>query len=150
MLESFALRVREFRLWAGNPSPGAAGCRETLTRLTALYSAALELPPFWDKSPSEDFKDSELDEKEVQRVVNAISQNLPIQFYWLMFEPHEQPPEEPVAASLSQEIGEIYSDVVEGLLVYESGGAEEALFEWGESFHTHWGRHAVSAIHAIH
>jgi hypothetical protein len=150
VLESFAQKVRDFRLWAENPSEGADGCREALAQLIGLYSSALELAPFWDNSLSEDWKDLETDEEEVNRIVSTISRNLPIQIYWLIFDPHAQPPEEPLATSFSDEIGEIYRDVVEGLLAYESGAARQALFQWGESFHTHWGRHAVSAMNAIH
>ena len=49
----------------------------------------------------------------------------------------------------ADDLADIYRDLKEGLELYEAGHVAEALWEWSQSFNTHWGRHASSALHAL-
>jgi hypothetical protein len=70
--------------------------------------------------------------------------------YGEVFNPLIVPPEEPVLGSLSDDITDIYRDVVTGLREYEAGRRTQALWEWGFGFQAHWGEHATGAIRALH
>ncbi|MDN7245549.1 DUF5063 domain-containing protein [Planococcus shenhongbingii] len=56
----------------------------------------------------------------------------------------------PVNGCLDDDITDIYSDIKNGLLLYEQGHDAEAVWEWKFSFEVHWGEHATSAIRALH
>ncbi len=60
------------------------------------------------------------------------------------------PPEEPVVGNLADDLSDIFNDVDRGLLAFEAGRREEAVWEWGFYLAHHWGDHATSAIRALH
>jgi hypothetical protein len=109
-----------------------------LRSLLELYSKALFLP-------------------EVETENNEVSAcDLPIpkidfgnyDLYWEVFDPYHF--EEPVGASLADDILDIYKDVKNGIILYEKNDHIEAVSEWKSSFDIHWGNHAVDAIRALH
>jgi hypothetical protein len=67
-----------------------------------------------------------------------------------MFDPLQDPPEEPVVGHTSDDIGDIYRDVARGLALFDSGRRDEAGWEWGFNFRIHWGEHATGAMRAFH
>ena len=67
-----------------------------------------------------------------------------------MFDPLPVPPEEPVVGSLTDDIADIYRDVIPGLREYELGRRAQAVWEWGFGLRHHWGEHATGAIRALH
>lgn len=75
---------------------------------------------------------------------------LPLDFYHEVFDPLPFPPEDPVVGSLSDDLADIYRDVVTGLRAYEAGRRAQAVWEWGFNLRAHWGEHATSAIRALH
>ncbi len=148
-VERFAAEAVAFREWAkqGTDS-GEIAARNALICITRLYLAALELPPAWseelaDQPDAEGVGDAEW------RVVYLAAGRLPLDYYGevnLLI----VPPEEPGIGSLSDDIADIYRDVVSGLVEFESGRRAEALWEWGFNFRHHWGAHATGAIRAVH
>jgi hypothetical protein len=68
--------------------------------------------------------------------------------YWEIFNPYVQ--EEPVAASLSDDISDIYQDVKRGIILYEQKDQTQAIWQWKFHFEIHWGNHAVDAVRALH
>ncbi|PWA11191.1 hypothetical protein DCC39_09460 [Pueribacillus theae] len=58
--------------------------------------------------------------------------------------------EEPVEASLSDDLLDIYIDVKRGILLYENRKYREAIWEWKLNFQIHWGNHTVDAMRALH
>lgn len=87
--------------------------------------------------------------EEWKHVRNRLSE-LPIDGYWFIFEPRTDSPEEPVFGTLSDDLGDIYRDVKEGLLLFELGKIDDAIWEWRFGFDTHWGRHLTRALYVIH
>jgi hypothetical protein len=75
---------------------------------------------------------------------------LPFQYYWELFHSVTKEPEEPVCGDLVDDLLDIYKDVKEGLLAFESGERVLAAWHWRNTFGFHWGRHATSAIKALH
>lgn len=109
-----------------------------LVSILDLYSKALYLPEI------EPVKDEVTDFDSSVPQINFNQYDL----YWEVFNPYQL--EKPVAASLSDDILEIYKDVKKGIHLYEKKEHLEAVWEWNFSFEVHWGSHAVDAIRALH
>ena len=149
-VERFAAEVAAFRQWVRDDSAtGEQAVRDALFRITRLYLAALELPPAWSDELT-DQPDAERVGEDEWRAVFADAGRLPFDRYGEVFEPSIIPPQEPVIASIADDIADIYRDVVSGLWAYQTGSKTQALWEWGFGFEQHWGKHATGAIRALH
>jgi hypothetical protein len=150
-IERFAGEARQFVSWIETirGSSGMIAARHARLRLAELYAAALALPllPVSD----DEGRDGSWrpDEAEVQAVRQAV-ETLPLDNYGQVLDPGEVPPEQAGVASLVDDIGDIYSDVVEGLRAYEAGLRQEAAWLWAFQFRAHWGSHALGALTALH
>jgi hypothetical protein len=69
--------------------------------------------------------------------------------FWATWDPFSGALEED-PLSLADALADIYRDLQQGLQLYDDGRFAEAAFEWSIGFWSHWGRHAVDAIRAIH
>lgn len=71
--------------------------------------------------------------------------------YREIFDPYSGLDEEPVIGSLSDDLGDIYVDLMEGLDAHDAGCVPgDAVFHWRFGFWTHWGEHATGALRALH
>lgn len=71
--------------------------------------------------------------------------------YWELFDPYEL--DEPVAASLTDDLLDIYHDLLPGLGLINAGRPEDiadAVWAWRFTFSIHWGNHLVDALRALH
>jgi hypothetical protein len=150
-VDGFAAEAARFRDWArdGRDS-GESAARNALIRTTALYLAALDLPPEWSEELADQLDANGIADDERRAVYHGIAARLPFTDYARVFEPFALPPEEPVVGSIGDDIASIYSDVVSGLLEYEADRKAQAVWEWGFNLRSHWGRHATNAIYALH
>jgi hypothetical protein len=59
---------------------------------------------------------------------------------------------EAIRGSLADDIADIYRDLKEGLVLKETcrSGPEDLIWQWRLSFYSHWGKHAIDALLAIH
>lgn len=73
----------------------------------------------------------------------------PVDVYWEMFDPYELT--EPVAGSLSDDVRDIYADLMRGLWLYDQPDVrwQAAVWEWRFNMAIHWGSHAVDALRAL-
>lgn len=78
------------------------------------------------------------------------SSGVAIWYYNAIVNPLVEPPETPVVMDLADDIADIYRDLSEGLALFDNGHTAAAQWELAFSFHGHWGRHAASAISALH
>jgi hypothetical protein len=150
-VERFAAEAVAFRAWAAHGTDtGEYAARNALLRITRLYLAALELPPAWSEELADEPDAEQVGDAEWGAVF-AASGRLPLNYYAEVFDPLPFPAEEPpVVGSLSDDIADIYRDVVSGLWAYEVGRRAAAVWEWGFGFRHHWGEHATGAIRALH
>jgi hypothetical protein len=148
-LDKFAREARLFCQWATGADGTAASVPAALIRVGALYNAALALPNPWTPGLSDQVADVELPDADL-RLVAERAATLPCQLYWEIFDPLQDPPEEPVIGHTSDDIDDIYRDVAAGLVLFDSGRRDEAGWEWGFNFRTHWGEHATGALRAFH
>ena len=121
--------------------------RQSLTR---LYLGALLLPAV--VAHGLDLPDR-VSHADWQQIETLISGRLATDLYWIVFQPITDHPNEPVAASLADDLADIWRDLVRGLraLNQDRPKYEGAVWwEWRFGFETHWGVHAVDALYALH
>jgi hypothetical protein len=144
----FAEAARAFCDWAEAP-PGkpSAEARRALGLLLRVYSAAIELrdPPRIDH----DLEGDSLSHEEWKSFYARFGA-LPFNYYGSVFDPLVMPPEQSVTGDLADDLADIYGDLREGLSLEHAGHLPEAVAAWTFSFQHHWGRHAASAINALH
>ncbi len=121
-----------------------------LTHLLGLYQLALQLP---DVEPESSHLPEEINYEKWNVVRKKIAGRLTRDYYWVVFEPfeHEQP--EPVCGSLSDDLADIWRDLKPGVAVIDCPtptSVSAFAWHWRFSFESHWGRHAASAITALH
>ena len=109
-----------------------------LVALLDLYSKALYLP---EVEPEND------EVTDIDISVPQINFNQ-YDLYWVVFNPYAI--EEPVGASLSDDILDIYKDLKKGIHLFEKNEQVEAIWIWKFGFEIHWGSHVVDAIRALH
>jgi len=111
-----------------------------------LYLAGLELPM---TEAITDLDAPTLSREEYWKIHKRFG-TLPFQYYWEVFNPNTEIAEEPVAGDLCEDFTDIYRDLKEGLFYWEKGQQQDAVFCWKFAFGVHWGRHATSALRALH
>jgi hypothetical protein len=147
-VHEFAKLVTVFREWVfHSKSDGSDAAMEAVKHLLDLYRAALELPM---SAPASGKKTPEVEHAEWRVVVQNIGKRLPVGYYGEIFNPLQVPSEEPVIGDVSDDIGDIYRDLVNGLLAYEQGEIDEAIWRWKFALRNHWGNHATSTIRTLH
>lgn len=121
---------------------------EALRRsLVTLVAAALELRPV--EPTDADHPLTEEIGKATARVVDSVRSALgAADRYWEVFDPRVR--EEPVAASLADDIGDIFRDLRTGLALHAEGHPADAIWHWRFTFEMHWGDHATDALRALH
>ena len=143
----------------------------SLKATLALYSAGLELPDVYPepgynpagecfeqhksmpirqrmKEDPELRKHAALYKETRDRIIGALGTDL---VYQQVFDPVRE--REPVAATLSDDLSDIYCDVVNGLLTvadHPDVVPPSVVWQWKFDLQSHWGRHATSAIYAMH
>jgi uncharacterized protein DUF5063 len=113
--------------------------------LVTLYGAALELIPA--DPPEEDAPP--VAHEEWRAVYDRVAARLGAPgAYWLVYDPFVE--EAPVLSQLADDVADIYRDIRAGLALLDRRPAEAPSWEWRSTFDSHWGRHAASAIYALH
>ena len=146
----FAMAAAAFRDWArGGTDTGEAAALAALRHITRLYLAGLELPAGpWEPGADDGLRVGDDEWNAVQVTAAA---RLPLDWYAVVCDPLTVPPEvEAGIGSLSDDIADIYRDVVVGLREYDAGRREPAVWQWKFWLARHWGQHATEAIAALH
>lgn len=136
----FVERAREFCRFVdelGTRSDRELELRELGVQLARLYAAGLALPEV-------DSDDVASEPEPVRPGLERLNVS-----YWLLFNPLEL--EEPVAATLADDVGDIYLDVARGLALFDDPTCWWRSAAWSWRFHMsiHWGNHATAALRAI-
>ncbi len=81
-------------------------------------------------------------------IVKAFA-DLPVATYTMMFAPLDVADEQPVQGALSDDLADIYLDLLDGFRYYEAGHVREAAWHWRFTYYSHWGRHLGHAQTAL-
>ena len=146
--DTFVSAAREFSDWCVSPAgTETEEARRALSHLVRLYTLALELQ-FPDEMDCD--RNGERADDATWKLVYRRAAALPFNYYSDVFDPQTVPSEEPEVGDLADDIADIYRDLSEGLDLSDAGLPSEAEWSFRHSFWTHWGRHASSAIKALH
>ncbi len=143
---AFAEVARGFCTWCESPSLGTNIEAIASGWLAKLYAAALLLPHTNSESSA---GLPELPEGPANRA----RQNLAAFngfYYKEFFDPNPTLTEEPVIGDVGDDLLDTYKDVRAGLVLFERGEPNEALWHWAFLHQVHWGRHAVGGLFALH
>jgi Domain of unknown function (DUF5063) len=147
-LQAFAAEARRYCAWAVSIEEGETGAATALRRIVDLYQAALGLPAASSEDTPGDLAEFGSDEQGVVRLACA---RLPLQYYSEQFDPLAMPStEDATIGDIADDIVDIFADVRKGLYYFDRGQFSDAAWEWSFGFQSHWGRHAVCAIRALH
>jgi hypothetical protein len=86
--------------------------QDCLAQLLRLYELALQLP---EVAPESDDLSEPIQHETWNAVRENIAKRLAPDFYWEVFEPHQQDPPEPIAGSLSDDLADIWRDLKPGV-----------------------------------
>ncbi len=121
--------------------------------LPLLYLKAVVLP-----SPApmmkDDFLDKSVTEEEYQQIFNAVLTKMgPYNDYLEVFTADMQHSGEPLTASVSENLADIYQDLKDFLMSYRTAVTEimnDALCELINNFKLYWGQRLVNVLRALH
>ncbi|MDA0242702.1 MAG: DUF5063 domain-containing protein [Chloroflexi bacterium] len=143
-LEKFNTAALAYCKWAeGDAKSPEQDVVEALRHLTKLYALALSLP---DIHGEEDALNLSVDD--FKHLVQRFS-NLPFELYAVCFNPLDLDKSH-VVGSISDDLADIWRDLYSGVNLYSAGHQSAAAWHWRFHFLSHWGRHVVSAISALH
>lgn len=142
----FAELARGYCTWCEGQSLGSDPELQAARWLAQLYAAALVLPQA--QSENEDGL-PDLPEAESARARSNLAPFLGW-YYRECFDPDPLLNEAPCMGDLGDDLLDIYKDIREGLVLFDAGDANEALWHWSFLHRIHWGRHAVGALFALH
>lgn len=148
-VDVFAVRARAFVAWCNSDHAGKNAAqiqRESLAQLSRLYAAALDLPDV-DFVPAPDPPEHS---QQARERLAANLRPLPFQYYWEVFTPTDHADQTPACGDLFDDFLDIVGDLSDGLWLYDAEHHAAAAFAWAQMFDAHWGRHAVSAMRALH
>jgi hypothetical protein len=117
--------------------------------LAGLYAAALNLPPPRDASGRWPPDVPALEEVQAASVMARL-RHFPLQFYWHACTSLVEQPGQMGTGDVTDDLGDIWRDIRPGLVAYDEGRPDEAVWQWRATFAAHWGAHVTGALTALH
>jgi len=122
------------------------------TNLLTLYQAAHKLP---DINPQDNIApEPDIASESLKKLIAFIAERLVDNRYYLhLFNPTDESDRDICYGDLLDDIGDIYKDLKQALLIFDIGtdaAKETAIWEFKFSFATHWGDHCINAIYGSH
>ena len=74
---------------------------------------------------------------------------LPLDTYFMMYNPTSDKTDKPVIGSLIDDFADIARDLRKGFAALRVGSRDDAVWEWRFNYDWHWGRHAAHAQTAM-
>lgn len=145
-VSSFAQLAGGFCAWCEGVSLGEDCEASAAGWLSRLYSAAIELP---SHGPENKEDAPQVPVEKMERSKSNLS-HFNGMYYREFFDPDSSLREEPVLGDVGDDMLDTYSDIRSGLLCFDRGEIDEALWYWSYLHRIHWGRHAVGALFALH
>jgi hypothetical protein len=146
----FVEAARAYCAWLeAEPQESQAEVMAAIRLLSRLVAAMAELPDVdIDYLPTPPEAEV-VDDESMKRVAERL-RAFPMQFYWEVFHSLALEAEAPCLGDICDDLLDTYRDVKEGLLTFDEGHEPLAVWHWRMTFGFHWGRHAFSALKALH
>ena len=146
-IDRLSVAAQQYCSWAeAEPRDPSEELRTALRLLSETYAAAVEIP---EAKPGNGDDDFVLPLDAWEKVFRRFA-SLPIDYYAEVFDPSAVPAEEPVVANIADDLADVYRDLVQGVRLEKAGRLDDAVWQWQMNFRVHWGRHAVTALRALH
>ncbi|MFO7999810.1 MAG: DUF5063 domain-containing protein [Marinilabilia sp.] len=121
--------------------------------LPLLYLKASVLPKT-EEMLEDDFLEKFVSEEEYQQIQNAVLVKMgPYNDYLEVFTADMQRSVEPLTATISENLADIYQDIKDFLMSYRTAVTEimnDALIELNNTFEEYWGQRLVNVLRALH
>jgi len=149
----FLKSVRDFCdfIENGKTENYASFLRLTQTHLQSLYFGGQKLQVV-DLNYNSDFE-KPMTKTQLDNILTNLADRLQNRFYWHVFDPTKEDDTEPVCGDLLDDLGDIYKDLKNSLLLFDKGTPaeiENAVWTFKWSFDNHWGDHCINATYALH
>ncbi len=151
IIDDFARHAESFVSWVKNPPHQPMDdAAHALAVLASIYSGAIQLMKVnvERREPDEDPENFQVSADEWKEVYERL-QLLPLNHYQEVESPLENNAEVHYA-DLAENLTDIYQDIAEGLMFYQSNQAEQAICHWQMTFEFHWGQTVLSSMSALH
>jgi hypothetical protein len=153
LASAFASEAERFVSWLDRATVDEGpvlNMRELHELLGLLQAAATRIPAVAPDAETPQGVEAKLNPPAAAK----IREKLPINAYSVVFDPLEFDPLEqsspqPVMATIDNDLGDIYADLMDGLALYRAGQYQDAVWQWHFSYYSHWGRHLSHAQSAI-
>jgi Domain of unknown function (DUF5063) len=150
----FAQRYFDWLERAADRPTGNSELRDLHVLLAELQAAATRLPlnPGGDEhvvSEEPNCGEAATKVKASWDLAKRVAGLLPANAYSVVFDALDDSDRTAIMTTLEDDLGDIHSDLKNGMRALEAGTPREALWEWWFSYWNHWGRHAVHAQTAI-
>lgn len=141
--ELFVALVREYKALVDSAPQRTAhsfllACARVLCR---LYAAGLDLPHV-EPTENDIVESAESPDKRISALLGMYD------YYLEVFDPYQN--EQPVGGLISDDLADIYLDLVNPLRAYDEGRHLDAVWQWRFNLGTHCGNHMVDTMRAIH
>jgi hypothetical protein len=157
--EKFLVFAAHFVEWmhdAEDRAGGSPALRELHFILAELQGAAARLPANagGDESdaaiePVEGTQGARCDRKNARRLAERVTAKMPVNVYCKVFDALDPDDRGAIMTTLDDDLGDIFADVMDGMLLCQAGRHEDAVWHWWFTYWNHWGRHAAHAQTAI-
>ena len=117
--------------------------------LSGLYAGAVQIMRLEVEREEPEASESHVVSMDEWKDVYDRLNNMPFAYYCELESPHDSNTEGSYTDFI-EDLADIYQDVTEGLNIYREGHTGQALSHWQMTFEFHWGRHALSAMKALH
>ena len=141
-LDEFATAAREYCEWCEAPAGDTAKIFRLLSRLVASI-----VDVHADEGGRRDAR--AIPHEEWQQVLDGL-QLMPFSYYKVPFDPHNLEAATDELDDLLDDLADIWRDLKPALELFDAGHRKDAAWNWRFRFEAHWGRHATSALYALH
>lgn len=119
--------------------------------LLQLYLAAMQLPQIELNSETDYIHDLTVQKDAAwKQIANTLGK---YQYYWVKFNPVETDNEPLVCGDLTDDLLDIYSELLTDITTWELGTDDSkhiAAYNFKFNFEIHWGFHCINALYSIH
>ena len=145
-MEKFVKIAKEYVSWVEDKNRKSSDDIQYVhDMLLSLYATAFTLKYHPETA---ELEEPRISHEEWKSIMQSFS-HLPFDYYQEVFDPLDFSDSDPVTASLSDDLADIYRDLKPAVLAYDKGKVREAEDDIKRNFEIHWSEHAISALKAI-